>query len=100
MHNSPYDSSTTGVLSRPWRLNVELTSLTYSQREDILAHVFISYLRENRDTIDRLANELRNRGVTVWLDRNNIDPGARWRDAIRKAIQSGNFFLACFSKEY
>jgi hypothetical protein len=38
--------------------------------------------------------------VTVWLDRNDIEPGARWRDAIRKAIRGGKFFMACFSKEY
>src|SRR3954466_4968366 len=74
--------------------------LTYSKGEGNLAHVFISYVRDNLDAVDRLANELRNKGMTVWLDRNNIDPGARWRDAIRKAIQSGSLFLACFSKEY
>src|SRR3954469_14212315 len=74
--------------------------LTYSKGKGNLAHVFISYVRDNRDVVDRLANEPRNGGVTVWLDRNNIDPGARWRDAIRKAIQSESFFLACFSKEY
>src|SRR3954471_16945127 len=71
-----------------------------SKGEGNFAHVFISYVRGNSDVVDRLANELRNRGVTVWLDRNNIDPGARWRDAIKKAIQNGGFFIACFSKEY
>jgi 5S rRNA maturation endonuclease (ribonuclease M5) len=65
-----------------------------------LAHVFISYVHQNRDVVDRLAKELRNRGVTVWLDRDDIEPGARWRDAIKKAIQTGKFFVACFSREY
>ena len=65
-----------------------------------MAHVFISYVRQNQDVVDKLTKELRARGVAVWLDRNNIDPGARWRDAIKRAIQSGNFFMACFSKEY
>jgi hypothetical protein len=69
-------------------------------RESELAHVFISYVRENSDVVDRLAKELRDSGVTVWLDRNNIEPGARWKDAIKKAIQSGKFFMACFSREY
>jgi HEAT repeat protein len=73
--------------------------LAYFKSEGNVAHVFISYVRENRDVVDRLASELRDRGVTVWLDRNNIYPGTRWRYAIRKAIQSGNFFIACFSKE-
>lgn len=41
-----------------------------------MPHVFISYLRENGDVVDRLAGELKSRGVTVWLDRNDIEPGA------------------------
>jgi hypothetical protein len=62
--------------------------------------VFISYIRDNRDVVDQLSQELRARGVNVWLDRTEIEPGSRWRDAIRQAIQSGIFFIACFSREY
>ena len=63
-------------------------------------HVFISYMRENIDDVDRLCEELTSRGIKVWIDRNNIDPGLYWEDAIRKAICEGAFFIACFSKEY
>ena len=65
-----------------------------------MPRVFISYVRQNRDVVDRLATELKNRGVPVWLDRNDIGPATRWRDAIKKEIQSGKFFIACFSKEF
>ncbi|HLN09752.1 MAG TPA: toll/interleukin-1 receptor domain-containing protein, partial [Xanthobacteraceae bacterium] len=65
-----------------------------------MAHVFVSYVRQNRDEVDRLAAELKHNGVPVWLDRNDIEPGARWRDAIKGAIQTGSFFMACFSREY
>src|SRR5262249_11040380 len=47
-------------------------------RETAMPHVFISYERENGNVVDRLAGELRSRGVTVWLDRN--DPSA-WHAA-------------------
>jgi hypothetical protein len=57
-----------------------------------MPHVFISYVRENGNLVDRLASELKSRGVTVWLDRNDIEPGARWRDAIKNAIRDGKFF--------
>ena len=67
--------------------------------EQKLSHVFISYVHENRVAVDQLAKELRDNGVTVWLDRDDIEPGARWKDAIKKAIQSGTFFIVCFSKE-
>jgi len=63
------------------------------------AHVFISYVRDNSDIVDRLATDLRHLGIEVWLDRNNIMPGQRWRTAIRKAIQQGAFFIACYSQE-
>src|SRR3982751_2933694 len=65
-----------------------------------MPHVFISYVRENGKIVDRLATELKSRGVIVWLDRNDIEPGARWREAIKNAIRSGKFFVACFSREY
>ena len=68
--------------------------------EQASKHVFISYVRENRDTVNRLCSDLEKHGVKVWLDRNSINPGARWKDAIREAISAGDYFIACFSKEY
>jgi len=65
-----------------------------------MAHVFISYIRENCILVDRLRNDLAEHGIEVWLDRDNIDPGVFWEEAIRKAINEGKFFLACFSDEY
>jgi HEAT repeat protein len=69
-------------------------------RSDHVTHVFISYVRENSILVGKLATALRSCGVKVWLDRNDINPGQRWQDAIRDAIKSGDFFIACFSKEY
>jgi hypothetical protein len=63
-------------------------------------HVFISYVRENQEQVDRLCHDLESHGVNVWLDRNNITPGIFWDDGIRKVIRDGAFFIACFSKEY
>jgi len=65
-----------------------------------MKHVFISYVREDQETIDRLCKELRSRGVKVWLDRDEILPGQHWRESIRSAIRDGAFFIACFSEHY
>jgi prophage maintenance system killer protein len=65
-----------------------------------MPHAFLSYVRENAATVDRLASDLTARGVLVWLDRERIMPGQRWRDAIRDGIRSGDVFIACFSAEY
>ena len=62
--------------------------------------VFISYMHENTEIVDRLCQELTSRGIEVWLDRNDINPGSRWKQEIRTAIREGAFFIACFSREY
>ena len=65
-----------------------------------MQHAFISYVHENQETVNRLYHNLTSRGIHVWLDRNKIKPGARWKSAIQEAIQEGASFIACFSKEY
>lgn len=62
--------------------------------------VFISYVKENMEMVDRLCEELKAQRIEVWRDRDNIDPGLRWKREIRLAIQNGAFFIGCFSKEY
>jgi hypothetical protein len=62
--------------------------------------VFLSYVREDSPLVDRLAADLRAAGIEVWLDRDNIAAGERWRDAIRGGIRRGDLFIACFSSNY
>jgi hypothetical protein len=65
-----------------------------------MPRVFISYVHENSEPVHRLANELKAHGIQAWLDKNQIKPGFRWKDAIREGISQGDFFIACFSDEY
>jgi len=65
-----------------------------------MAHIFISYVRENTAGVQRLCDELHRHGLKTWIDREDIAPGARWKQAIRSGIRSGSIFIACFSKEY
>lgn len=64
-----------------------------------MSHVFVSYVRNNKRGVQRLRDDLAENGVRVWLDREDIAPGSDWRQAIRRAIQKGAFFIACFSKQ-
>lgn len=64
-----------------------------------MAHVFISYVHNNQRIAQRLCDDLAH-SVKVWLDRNDIAVGTRWKQAIRRAIRDGDFFIACFSKQY
>ncbi len=65
-----------------------------------MAHVFVSYVREDSAKVTRLAEALSSFGIKVWLDRDNIKAGQKWKDAIRDGISQGAFFLACFSQAY
>ncbi len=64
-----------------------------------MRHVFISYCHENKADVDRLCHALASHGIRIWLDRENIGPGTPWKQAIQQAIQQGDFFVSCFSKE-
>jgi hypothetical protein len=65
-----------------------------------MKHVFISYVHDNFPLVERLCNGLKAAGINVWLDRDQVQPGTRWQNAIRDAIANGAYFIACFSKEY
>lgn len=61
-------------------------------------HVFISYVREDAERVDRLQRLLEAEGITVWRDTSDLWPGQDWRIEIRRAIESGLAFIACFSE--
>ena len=63
-------------------------------------HVFISYVSEDSKMVGSLANTLRSIGINVWLDRDKLFGGMRWKSEIKKAIRDGMYFLACFSDNY
>lgn len=65
-----------------------------------MPHVFISYVREDSESVRELARSLKSAGIKIWLDREELDPGVRWQDCIRRAIREGSFFIACFSRAY
>ena len=62
--------------------------------------VFVSYVRDNSDDVNRICEAFGKNGIEYWLDRDQIEPGKIWKQAIRDAIGNGAFFLACFSDEY
>lgn len=65
-----------------------------------MSHVFISYVRDDAELVNRLARDLSAYPIDLWLDREKIRPGEHWQDAIRHAIREGNHFIACFSSGY
>ncbi len=98
-----------GVLTRhPLRLTVsEATTTALSAEKSVSGerkraaakkHVFLSYVRESFDDVERLREDLIQSGETVWWDR-DIPPGANWRLEIRKALKDAYAFVLCLSKD-
>jgi tetratricopeptide (TPR) repeat protein len=59
--------------------------------------VFISYAREDFDAAKELYKDLKNAGLTPWLDKESLLPGEEWDFEIRKAIKKSTFFLVVLS---
>ena len=62
------------------------------------ARVFIAYVEEDLKAAKKLYAVFQQRGFRPWLDRKNLVPGQNWPRAIETAIQTSNFFVACFSQ--
>ena len=59
--------------------------------------VFISYVREDYEAASKLYAELEAAGLRPWLDRKKLLPGQNWRGCVERAIDTCDFFIACFS---
>jgi hypothetical protein len=60
--------------------------------------VFVAYAREDLETAERLYDELAAAGFSPWMDTRKLAPGQNWPRSIENAIDSSDFFLACFSR--
>ncbi len=60
--------------------------------------VFIAYAKEDREVAERLYRELTAAGFDPWMDSVKLLPGQNWPRAIEAAIETSDFFIACFSE--
>jgi len=59
--------------------------------------IFLGYVEEDLAVAERLFETLEANGFAAWLDRRKLLPGQNWPRAIEDAIETSDFFLACFS---
>jgi hypothetical protein len=79
--------------------NVLLTDLFITfifQFQDI--HVMISYNWGNQRMVKRIAKYLRDHGITVWIDVDNLQGSIV--EAMANAIEQADIFLMCYSQKY
>jgi len=59
--------------------------------------VFVAYVQEDAAAAEQLFDQLLASGFDPWLDRRKLLPGQNWPRSIENAIETSDFFLACFS---
>jgi hypothetical protein len=62
--------------------------------------VFISYSREDAEFADALSRALSERGIEVWMDRNEIHAGDDWVLVTERAMAASDLILLLLSREY
>ena len=64
----------------------------------IQARVFIAYVEEDLRLAKKLDRAFARNGFRPWLDKKKLMPGQNWPRAIETAIQTSDYFVACFSR--
>jgi len=59
--------------------------------------VFLSYASEDAEAAARICTSLRNAGIEVWFDQNELRGGAAWDSAIKKQIRTCALFVPIIS---
>ena len=62
------------------------------------AQVFLAYVREDLAAVEQLYDALEQAGFRSWMDVRNLVAGQNWPRAIERAIESSDYFIACFSR--
>lgn len=69
----------------------------FTFRPDPKPAVFLAYAAEDAAAAERIFARLQQAGFAPWMDRRKLLPGQDWRKAIEGAIETADFFVACFS---
>jgi len=59
--------------------------------------VFLAHVKEDSQWVKKFYDLLQSIGAIPWMAPKDIAPGTTWRDAIRRALQSADFVIACLS---
>ncbi len=62
-----------------------------------IAQVFVAYAAEDLPQASRLCETLRKYGCSPWLDKEKLLAGQNWPEAIERAIEVSDVFVACFT---
>jgi len=61
--------------------------------------VFVSYSRRNKIFAERIARDLGDAGMEVWIDFRQIHGGEQWQDEIFRGIERSQIVVVCLSPD-
>ena len=64
-----------------------------------MQRVFISYSRRNKAFAERLARDLSDAGLEVWVDFRQIHAGEKWREEIMRGIERSEIVIVALSPQ-
>src|SRR5215217_1137349 len=64
-----------------------------------MKRVFVSYSHRNKTFAERLARDLSDAGLDVWIDFREIQAGEQWRDEIFHGLEQAEIITACLSPD-
>ncbi len=63
-----------------------------------MSMVFVSYSRQDQDTVSELIARLKEKGVPIWVDTEDIQTGTDWELTIEDALNQATHILVVLSK--
>ncbi len=79
-------------LSDPEKVSQEIISLLDKPQ------VFIAYSSEDKKFAEEIAEDLQKRGLRIWIDIQQINPGDKLIQKIKEGLRKSGFFLAIVSE--
>lgn len=61
--------------------------------------VFISYAHEDIERVEPIVKFLHEKGLSIWLDKHDIEPGTQFREVIRKGLDEAACVVVFWTKE-
>ncbi|MCB9354575.1 MAG: toll/interleukin-1 receptor domain-containing protein [Lewinellaceae bacterium] len=66
--------------------------LDTQERKEFEKRIFLAHASEDKIAVRKLYRKLKENGLEPWLDEENLHPGVRWDDEIKKAIKIQEYF--------
>lgn len=83
----------------PTHLHCEYITESIKNANNLMTQVFLSYADEDRATMEKIRNSLRQESITVWTNKTDIQTGEAFEEAINRGIEQADNLVFLLSPE-